>query len=514
MGTLDISVIVPCRGHARELEAMLASLAEQTLERERFEVLVVDDGGDPPLELTSSDAARAMDLRVIRQHAAGPAAARNKAIASARGRLLVLLNADAILAPDGLALHLAAHQGGATRAVMGRFDFLPEHETPFVTLANALGTLFPYHLLEPGQPLPFEFFWTGNLSVPAEIVRAVGGFDERFRRPLFEDVELGYRLNQIGVPLFFDRAIRCGHDHPITFDSWLARAERIGYEWVVFARRHGGRPFRILDGEDEPDDRLLQTVVAGLLHEHDAHRFRVHELREMLADADRRLAQGEERVHVDARLLVEAQAHMIGINTIQRMRGILAHLVGYTPEELARHRAELRPFAIVHPIAETADLEDTRRILELAPADSPIIVPHRHWVPPQAVPKDPRVTLVRLAPDAPFDDWRPLLDATPCNTFIIIDHQPLPTTSELQALVRFLEVSPRIGALGLAPREGRTHTAAAVTPRIPTRVLAMHRKILLTDRPSATDDGPRFLDRLLARGLVLAAVIPAGNPTR
>jgi len=521
---LEVSVIVPCRGHARELEAMLASLAAQTLERSRFEVLVVDDGSQPPLDLSTSEAARALGVRALRTHGAGPAAARNRALGQARGRLLVLLNADAILAPDGLELHLRAHERGPTRAVIGRFDFLPHHETPLVTLTNALGMLFPYHVLRPGQALPFEFFWTGNLSVPAEIVRAVGGFDERFRRPLFEDIELGYRLNQVGVPLFFDPAIRCDHDHPITLTSWLERAERIGYEWVHFARRHGGSPFRVLDGEDEPDDRLFATLVAALLDQHDAHRFRVHELETLLADADRRLAGGEPRRAIDADLRDRASTLLVGINTVQRMRGILAHLAGYSLEDLARHRAALRPYAIVQTIADDAGLEDARRLLDQAPFDAALIVLHRHWIAPAALPKDPRVTLLRLPAGAARDDWRPLLDRVPHQTFVLVDSlgpleaRVLPTTSELNALVRFLEVTPRIGALGLAARAGNPATIAAVTPRIPTRVMAVHRKTLLTDlndptRPSdPAADGPRFLDRLLARGLVLAALIPAGRP--
>lgn len=56
-----------------------------------------------------------------------------------------------------------------------------------------------------GLTMPWLFFWTMNVSVHAGDYAAVGGFDEGFRSWGGEDLELGYRLNQRGVPFVCDR---------------------------------------------------------------------------------------------------------------------------------------------------------------------------------------------------------------------------------------------------------------------------------------------------------------------
>ena len=232
-----LTVIAPSWRDAPQLRNLLASLAGQTLDRSRFEVIVVDDGNEVPLALDDAP----LPVKLVRQRHAGPAAARNMALRHARGATLLFVNADGVLAPDALERHLAHHADGAPeRAVMGRFDWLPKHRTPFIELAERAGVLFPYHLAAPNADNHWSFFWTGNLSAPTARVRAVSGFDDGFPRALWEDVELGYRLKRAGLPLWFDPAITCGHDHVMTVDDWVQHARWFGHEWVRFARKHGG----------------------------------------------------------------------------------------------------------------------------------------------------------------------------------------------------------------------------------------------------------------------------------
>src|SRR4051794_33546447 len=92
---------------ARRLEAMLASLREQTLGHDAFEVVVVDDASDDEGETRAAlDAAVGrgdLDLRVIhRERSRGPAVARNEGWRAARAPLVAFTDDDCRAAPEWL----------------------------------------------------------------------------------------------------------------------------------------------------------------------------------------------------------------------------------------------------------------------------------------------------------------------------------------------------------------------------------------------------------------------------
>ena len=84
------SVIVPVYNGAATLGGCLRALAQQTLPRAWYEVIVVDDG--------SADESAAIAARegvcVLRQEHAGAAAARNRGACAARADILLFTDAD------------------------------------------------------------------------------------------------------------------------------------------------------------------------------------------------------------------------------------------------------------------------------------------------------------------------------------------------------------------------------------------------------------------------------------
>ena len=74
----------------------------------------------------------------------------------------------------------------------------------------------------------FRQFYTGNASVPRELVVKAGGFDTAFRRA--EDIELSYRLDQLGATFVFDETAMAHHLAERSFESWLAAAADVRQE--------------------------------------------------------------------------------------------------------------------------------------------------------------------------------------------------------------------------------------------------------------------------------------------
>ena len=83
-------------------------------------------------------------------------------------------------------------------------------------------------------------FWAGLGAVRADAFRSVGGFDERFRRPSIEDIELGYRLVAAGRSLRLDVRFRGRHLKRWTLGSSIVtdiRARGIPWTQLIYRSR-------------------------------------------------------------------------------------------------------------------------------------------------------------------------------------------------------------------------------------------------------------------------------------
>src|SRR5215217_3734904 len=102
-----VSVIVPAYNAAGYLERALASALAQTMPD--LEVIVVDDASsDTTFEVACKIAARASRVRVLRnERNSGENASRNRAISTARGEWIALLDADDEWLPERLERMLA-----------------------------------------------------------------------------------------------------------------------------------------------------------------------------------------------------------------------------------------------------------------------------------------------------------------------------------------------------------------------------------------------------------------------
>lgn len=202
MNRLRLSVVVPTYNRARVLRVCLASLAAQTLPREEFEVLVVDDGSTDDTESVVRAFEGALVVRYLRQPSnCGQAAARNRGIHEATGEVVVFVDSDVFPTPGFLAAHQAIHLG--RQRVVGRGPLLltAHLDDPFRR---------PPLLLDPSP----AFLDTANSSVSRKHLLAVGGFDEEFRHYGWEDVDLGLRLRRLGLRRVFHRGALAYHYQP------------------------------------------------------------------------------------------------------------------------------------------------------------------------------------------------------------------------------------------------------------------------------------------------------------
>jgi glycosyltransferase involved in cell wall biosynthesis len=183
-----VSVVVPTHNRASLLARTLRSIQGQTLSD--VEIIVVDDGSTEPVAV-SPDAR----LRVVRHdRPLGVSAARNRGIAEARGEWVAFCDDDDVWAPDKLEQQLIeADREHAAWVYAGDVNVDLHLRVisggPPPDAAAAVRDLPRYNPISSGG---------SNVTVRAQLLKQVGGFDEGLRRT--EDWDLWIRLAGTGPP--------------------------------------------------------------------------------------------------------------------------------------------------------------------------------------------------------------------------------------------------------------------------------------------------------------------------
>jgi mycofactocin glycosyltransferase len=235
------SLVVMTRDRPAKLWRCLETIAALSWEGDAPEVIVVDDGSEPPAFAVVEALAPRLAIACERLPGLGVAAARNRGLSRARRELVAFLADDYRLPGDYLeraAEFFRAHP----EAQVVTFNIRPAGRG---WLRGVQGL---YLRLAFAQQLPAEVAPMGTVAsftLPASraavfrraLFAEVGGFDEALR--VGEDGDLTRRLAARGIPVYmlFDRFVE--HDEPLGLRACLGQRLRYG---ASFARVHADDP--------------------------------------------------------------------------------------------------------------------------------------------------------------------------------------------------------------------------------------------------------------------------------
>lgn len=236
---ITFSVIIPTYNRCTVLGDCVRSFCAQRFPAAEYEIIVADDGStDATRETVAAMAAGDARILYCVQENRGPAAARNLGLSRARGVYVLLSGDDIIASPDLLAQHLAVLSAGTGRGVVGLTEWDPALKDPFRDFLIEYGHQFDYRGLRSGSKVSWEKFYASNVSLER---RWFGQerFDERFRFPSYEDLDLGYRLCRKGLSLFFNPDALASHRHAVSEEEFYRKAWQNGNSRAYFLRKHG-----------------------------------------------------------------------------------------------------------------------------------------------------------------------------------------------------------------------------------------------------------------------------------
>lgn len=215
----DISIVIPVKDRAGELQRCLTSLSNLNYPQEKLQVIVVDDGSsdDSPLVARRFQALLVPSGGIGR----GPAAARNVGASMAGGDILAFIDSDCTASTEWLNELIPAFTDPAMAAVGGQVDGMcsesavDRYETVMSSLA--LGS---HERTGSGGSDTF-YLPSCNLLVRRAAFRSAGGFKDSMH--VGEDVDLTWRLRDKGWTISYLPAGNVLHEHRSSIRSFMSR---------------------------------------------------------------------------------------------------------------------------------------------------------------------------------------------------------------------------------------------------------------------------------------------------
>ena len=211
----EISVVIPVYGECAMTLACLKSVAETHGQRS-FEVIVVDD--ESPDD-SGDILPRVPGLRYLRNHQNGGFIySCNRGAAAARGRYILILNNDTLVAPDALdAMASTFDEHGDVGLVGAKLLFGDGSLQEAGGIVWSDGSAWNYGRDDDPRKPEYNYvrdvdYCSGAaLMIPADLWRALDGFDAYYTRAYYEDTDLAFRVRAAGYRVLYQPMARVLH---------------------------------------------------------------------------------------------------------------------------------------------------------------------------------------------------------------------------------------------------------------------------------------------------------------
>ncbi len=237
-----VSIVIPVKDRADELQRCLASIASICYPQELLQLIVVDDGSSD----RSAEVARLQGAKVIPSGGSGrgPAAARNVGARAATGDILAFIDSDCTATSGWLNELIPSFRDEATAAVGGLVDGMCT-ESVIDRYETVMSSLSLGSRERSGSSGDDTFYLPScNLLVRRSAFLRAGGFKDEMH--VGEDVDLTWRLRDSGWTITYLPAGRVFHEHRSSVRSFMSRRFDYGTSEGILQRIHPQRRKRMV----------------------------------------------------------------------------------------------------------------------------------------------------------------------------------------------------------------------------------------------------------------------------
>jgi len=253
MNRILISVVVPFHNSEEYIGRCAESLVHQDFDKERYELLFVDNGAsDRSKEIVKSFSG----ITCLQEPAKGAYAARNKGLSIARGDIIAFTDSDCAVDRNWLqAIHDDVSRHGS-QVLLGR-RLYPGPRSTLVDLCETAANEDIRHLVE-SDDTEFYYGYTNNMAITRDVFRDVGSFHALHG----EDTEyIGRCLGLYGsLRMRFVDAMMVTHLEITSFWRILKKNYKYGYNDIAYIGRRLTRA-----GRARAKERARYVFVQSLL---------------------------------------------------------------------------------------------------------------------------------------------------------------------------------------------------------------------------------------------------------
>lgn len=198
MTSVLLSIIIPTHNSQNTINNLLLSIhTSQFNNFKDIEVLVVDDGSrDNTRNLVRKLVEKLkfkLVLHPLRKNL-GPAKARNYGVKKTKGKYVLFLDSDVILAKSTLRYAYQLTKDKKIKAFTGIWHY-QQKTNKFFPNFKAMRD-WVYWFIEREKYARYYLFSTRIAGIEKKLFQTIGGFDETFPEPTVEDIELTYRIEK------------------------------------------------------------------------------------------------------------------------------------------------------------------------------------------------------------------------------------------------------------------------------------------------------------------------------
>jgi len=175
-----------------------------------IEIIIVDqECQNPPAEKEL----KKLKVKYFNLSQANTSKAKNTGIKAAKGEIVIFFDDDVELTKETIKNHLQAYSDptvvGTAGRVINDYEPLPKHTDVETGKTNFLGTKFLLQFWSTKEQ-NIDFPYGCNMSFKKKFLEKVGGFDEGYLK-IFEEIDLGVRINRLGKIKFLPQALVYHH---------------------------------------------------------------------------------------------------------------------------------------------------------------------------------------------------------------------------------------------------------------------------------------------------------------
>ena len=189
---LSIAVVVPVHDAKGTIQECLKSVNQCDPAADEI-IVIVDGKTDDSLETHELENINVITL----DEPCGPAKARNSGARTANSSILFFIDSDVSIPPNSIArVRDFFVDNPETDALIGSYDDQPS-ESNFLSQYKNLFQHYVHQIANENA----STFWGACGAIRRNVFLEMNGFDECYKRPCIEDIELGYRLRKSGYTI-------------------------------------------------------------------------------------------------------------------------------------------------------------------------------------------------------------------------------------------------------------------------------------------------------------------------